>query len=114
MAKSIFVFRTHLAHLAQYGYARRDPDLTSSINPQQNLPEPISTGAQPQPQPAPPPNYLNDIPSVHSSNGGVPAVLGNLDLNRSIQAGVPLDSENLVQAKLVAKGLRVMNGEFFL
>ena len=38
-------------------------------------------------QVAPPLTYPHHIPSVHQSNGGVPAVLGALDLNRSAQAG---------------------------
>jgi hypothetical protein len=58
--------------------------------------------------------YLYDISSVHESNGGVPAVLGNLDLNRAIQAGAPIDRQNLAHAKSVAKGLRAMHGGLVL
>ncbi|KAF8163405.1 hypothetical protein B0H34DRAFT_856899 [Crassisporium funariophilum] len=57
-------------------------------------------------QPAPQPNYAHDIPSVRAVNPGLPAALGNLDLNRGIRAGTPLEPLNLSQAKLVAKGLQ--------
>jgi len=61
----------------------------------------------------PPPTYFNNIPSLHESMAGVPAVLGNLDLNRGIQAGAAIDRDNLLQAKCVAKSLRTMHGNFF-
>ncbi|KAF8163394.1 hypothetical protein B0H34DRAFT_856891 [Crassisporium funariophilum] len=57
-------------------------------------------------QPAPRPNYVHDIPSVRAVNPGLPDVLGNLDLDRCIRAGTPLEPLNLSQAKLVAKGLQ--------
>jgi hypothetical protein len=56
--------------------------------------------------------YLHEIPSIHASNPTLPKILGNLDLNRSVQTGLPVDPENLVNAKAVAKGLRVIHGEF--
>lgn len=59
-----------------------------------------------------PPTYLYNIPSVQASNAGLPGVLGNLDLNRNIQAGAPVDRQNLANAKSVAKGLRVIHGKF--
>ena len=59
----------------------------------------------------PPPTYLNNIPSIHESTGGVPAVLGNLDLNRGIQAGAAIDRQNLTHAKSVAKALRAVHGD---
>jgi len=62
-------------------------------------------------QVAPPLTYLHHIPSVHECNGGVPAVLGVLDLNRSAQAGAPIDPQNLAHAKTVAKTLRTIHGE---
>lgn len=65
-------------------------------------------------QAAPPPTYLHAIPSIYASHGDVPLVLGNMDLNRTIQAGAPIDPQNLLHAKLVAKGLRAMHGEFLL
>lgn len=65
-------------------------------------------------QAAPPPTYLHAIPSVYASHIDVPLVLGNLDLNRAIQAGVPIDPQDLSHAKLVAKGLRAMHGECLL
>lgn len=61
---------------------------------------------------AAPPTYLHNIPSIHASNPAVPAVLGNLDLNRGVQTGLPVDPQNLANAKSVAKGLRVIHGEF--
>ena len=60
----------------------------------------------------PPPTYFNNIPSLHESTAGVPAVLGNLDLNRGIQAGTAINRDNLVQAKSIAKSLRTMHGDF--
>lgn len=58
--------------------------------------------------------YLHNIPSVHESNQGVPAVLGAnaLDLNRGILAGAAIDRDNLTHAKKVAKALRTIHGEF--
>jgi hypothetical protein len=62
----------------------------------------------------PPPTYFNNIPSLHDSMAGVPAILGNLDLNCGIQAGAAISRDNLVQAKSVAKSLRTMHGNYFL
>lgn len=58
---------------------------------------------------APPLTYLYHIPSVHESNGGVPAILETLDLNRSAQAGAPIDPQNLSHAKTVAKALKTVH-----
>ncbi|EDR11301.1 uncharacterized protein LACBIDRAFT_315988 [Laccaria bicolor S238N-H82] len=60
-------------------------------------------------QVAPPLTYLYHIPSVHESNGGVPAILETLDLNRSAQAGAPIDPQNLSHAKTVAKALKTVH-----
>ena len=65
-------------------------------------------------QAAPPPTYLHDIPSIHATNPGIPAVLGNLDLNCAIQTGHAIDPQNIVNATSVAKGLRATHGEFQL
>lgn len=59
---------------------------------------------------AAPRTYLHNIPSIHVSNPAIPAILGNLDLNRGIQTGLPVDPQNLVNAKSVAKGLRAIHG----
>lgn len=61
---------------------------------------------------SPPPTYFNNTPSLHESTAGVPAILGNLDLNHGFQAGAAIDRDNLVQAKPVAKSLRTMHGDF--
>jgi hypothetical protein len=55
--------------------------------------------------------YIHNIPSIHASNEGVPAVLGALDLNRSAQGGAPIEPQNLSHAKTVAKALRALHGE---
>jgi len=54
---------------------------------------------------AAPGTYLHDIPSIHATNPTIPAILGNMDMNRGIQAGLPVDPQNLVNAKSVAKAL---------
>jgi hypothetical protein len=59
-----------------------------------------------------PPTYLHNIPSIHASNPTIPALLGNLDLNLGVQIGLPVDPQNLENAKLVAKGLRKIHGKF--
>jgi len=60
------------------------------------------------------PTYLHNIPSIHASNPAIPAVLGNLDLNHGIQTGLPVDPQNLVNAKAVMKSLCAIHGELLL
>ncbi len=69
--------------------------------------------AQPVPVPIPA-VFIHDIPSIHEQNPGMPQVLGNIDLNRSIRVGDPLDYEHVTNARSTAKALKVMHGEFRL
>jgi len=50
--------------------------------------------------------FVYDIPSIHQKNPAIPAALGNLDLNRSIAAGDPLDYQQVIHAKAVAAVLQ--------
>lgn len=61
---------------------------------------------------AQPPAYMYNIPSIHESNGGMSAILVNLDLNRAIQAGDPIQPQNLIHAKSIAKKLKAIHGDF--
>lgn len=61
-------------------------------------------------EPNAPPKYLHDIPSYHELNPGLPAVLGNMDLNRPIRRDEVLDVRNIVNAEKVVKGLQAAMG----
>ena len=52
--------------------------------------------------------YPHNIPSIHEIHPAVPAVLGALDLNRSIHAGDPVARANLTHARLLAKDLNAV------
>lgn len=65
-----------------------------------------------QPPVAHPLTYLHDIPSLHESHQGVPAMLGTLDLDRGILAEDAINPNHLAHAKKVAKALKVIHGEF--
>ena len=58
-----------------------------------------------------PPSFLHDIPSIHQKNPAIPAVLANLDLNRGVVAGDPLNYEEVVHAKAVVTALNGYQGE---
>ncbi|KIM44122.1 hypothetical protein M413DRAFT_25591 [Hebeloma cylindrosporum] len=50
---------------------------------------------------AAPQTHMHDIPSIHASNPTVPATLGNLNLDRGVQAGDPILFGDLHHAKSV-------------
>ncbi|KAF8901381.1 hypothetical protein CPB84DRAFT_1777722 [Gymnopilus junonius] len=54
------------------------------------------------------PAYLHDVPSLHETRPHLPAVLGNLDLNRGILQGDALDTQDVVDAEKVVKGLKAV------
>lgn len=56
--------------------------------------------------------YQYNIPSVHNRHPDMPAVLGNLDLNSSIEAGDPLDYLQVQNAKALATTLKSLRGKF--
>ena len=58
-----------------------------------------------------PGNYLHGIPSVRDRHPALPAILGNVDLNRGIQQGTPVVRGDLVHARAVAKTLRGVKGQ---
>jgi hypothetical protein len=51
-----------------------------------------------------------DIPSVSQKNPGLPP-LGHLDLNRTIQAGQPLEYTHVKHTKALARALKSIHGE---
>ena len=55
--------------------------------------------------------YVHKIASIHETLQNVPDALGAFDLNRTIQAGMPINPDDLVHAKSVAQGLRAMHSE---
>ena len=56
-------------------------------------------------------SFVYNIPSIHQKRPGIPAALGNLDLNRQVAAGDPLDYQKVVHAKSVAAALQGLRGE---
>ena len=56
--------------------------------------------------------YQFNIPSVQNRNPALPAVLGQVDLNRAIAAGDAIDRDNLIHAKAVATALKGVHGKF--
>ena len=57
------------------------------------------------------PTYPHDIPSLSQTIPALPAVLGNLDLNRPIVAGTPIDPAHLTDAKIVVRRLKARRGK---
>jgi len=60
---------------------------------------------------AAPPRYAYAIPSLSETVPNLPP-LGNLDVNRAIFPGTPIDRANLAQAKAVVKGLQAAHGRY--
>jgi hypothetical protein len=56
------------------------------------------------------PTYPHDIQSIRDVHPNLPVILGNLDLNRRIQANTPVDRAGLVHAQEVAKILKEIKG----
>ncbi len=56
--------------------------------------------------------YRFDIQSIHEANPGLPPTLGNLDVNRRICAGDPIDPEHRRHAWAVFNVLKAMHSEF--
>jgi len=74
-------------------------------------PAPVPASAQPAPAP-PAPVFLHNIPSIQQKNPRVPAMLGTIDLNHTIQAGDTLDYQQVKHAQdtaLALKGLHDMS-----
>ena len=58
-----------------------------------------------------PASFLHNIPSIHQKNPAtIPPVLGNLDLNRHIAAGDPLDYQHVTNANALATALKGQRG----
>jgi hypothetical protein len=55
--------------------------------------------------------YLHDIASVQSKHDQLPAVLANIDLNRGVGAGDPVDRADLIHARSVALVLKGVKGD---
>lgn len=60
------------------------------------------------------PSFLHNIPSIHQKHPAIPAVLANLDLNRGVVAGDPLDYEEVTHANAVVTALKAYKGELGL
>jgi hypothetical protein len=58
-----------------------------------------------------PPTFLHNIPSIHEKHQEIPAVFENLDLNRGIAAGDPLDYDLVSHSKAVAMALKGYRSE---
>jgi hypothetical protein len=54
--------------------------------------------------------YLHDIPSVQDVCPHLPAILGNIDINRRVQAHTPIDRAVLNHANGVAVALKGLKG----
>ena len=68
------------------------------------LEHPIMAAA-PVPPPGPP-GYLHNIMSVQAKNPKLPLLVGQLNLDRAIHAGEPVDHDNLSYTNTVAEALR--------
>lgn len=55
--------------------------------------------------------YFHNIATVHAKHPSLPAILGNLDLDRAINAGDPLSQQNLDHARFVALALKGLCGK---
>jgi hypothetical protein len=58
--------------------------------------------------------FIHDIPSIHQRHPGLPAALGNIDLNLGIQAGDPLNYAEVRNARATVAALKALRGEFRL
>jgi hypothetical protein len=57
--------------------------------------------------------YLHDIASLRSKHEELPAVLADIDLNRGIRAGDPVDHVDLVNARSAAATLKAVRSEVY-
>jgi hypothetical protein len=52
-----------------------------------------------------------DIPSIHHQDPAIPPILANLDLNRAVDAGDPLDYIEVTHANAIVTALKGHRGE---